>query len=203
MSKRLDRKFADTNSLVMGHGVGLATLEAMFNMVNTQSLLSANMVRDFEMAHPLQMQSLARALTQILATGEQGYCRGYGGYDAPVAVDFPRKGGGGAKAGGETEVGAVPNLDAIKSLLNEKNTETEVGAVPNLDAIKDLLNEKITSPAGGDTTTSNLSLKSTQTGLDGADVDKHISELMELLRGHLSDIVEASKEASKPTLAVT
>ena len=180
MSKRLDRKFADTNSLVMGHGVGLATLEAMFNMVNTQSLLSANMVRDFEMSHPLQMQSLARAMAQILAAGEQSYCCTY---DDPVAVDIPRKG---ARRGG-----------------TQPGSGTEVGAVPDLDAIKELLNKNATPPAGGDTNTSNLNLRSTQTGLDNLDADQHISELMELLRGHLSEIVEAGKEASKPTLAVT
>lgn len=113
MSKRLKRDIWDANSLVMGSGVGLATLEAMFNMVNTQSLLSANMVRDFELSHPVQMQALASAMSQIIAAGE------YGSYRDPAPVDIPNP----TKPGnGGTEFGAVPNLEAIKKLLEEKTS---------------------------------------------------------------------------------
>jgi len=182
MSKRLEQKFVDTNSLVMGSGVGLATLEAMFNMVNTQSLLAAGMVKHHDMSHPLQMQALASALAQILAASE------YGDYNDAIPVNLPRRRKG----------GAAGNTDA------SAGTNTEMGAVPNLDAIKQLFDEHLggagASGGGGGDTTSNLSLDSTTTtGLDGISMDKHLSELLELLRTHLSEIVQNSKQ----TLAVT
>lgn len=66
MSKPFGEKLKDVDGRVMVGGVGLASLEAMFNMVNTQSLISAGMVRDFEMSRPMQVQGLASALGQLV-----------------------------------------------------------------------------------------------------------------------------------------
>jgi len=71
MRRRTKRRLIDTNALLMGSGVGLATLEAMFNLVNTQSLISATMIRDHEMAQPIHMQTLAGALLEIIAAGQK------------------------------------------------------------------------------------------------------------------------------------
>lgn len=166
MSKRLNKDIWETNSLMMGSGVGVATLEAMFNMVNTQSLLSASMVRDFEMSHPLQMQALALAMAQIIAAGEA--CSN----PPPVAVKMPER-------------PAAKNAD---------DDETELGAVPNVAALNNML--KAQSPdQGGET--SNVSLGSTT--VNSGDMDKHMSEMLEMLREHLSEITKNTKQ----TLAVT
>ncbi|MBL4614619.1 MAG: hypothetical protein JKY27_07085 [Magnetovibrio sp.] len=168
MSKRLNKNVWETNALVMGSGVGVATLEAMFNMVNTQSLLSANMVRDFELSHPLQLQALASALTQIIAASE---------YGSSVAVNFPgRKKSPDSDGEGGSEFGAVPDLDALKKLINGNG-----GAGFN-------------QPPG--------SFNQPPTGPNSQqswDRDKHMTELLELLREHLSDITHNAKQ----TLAVT
>lgn len=71
MAKQSKPKGRAASGLVMGGGVGVATLEGMFNMVNTQSLIAANMVRDFEMSQPLQMQALARSLADLLNAGRE------------------------------------------------------------------------------------------------------------------------------------
>jgi len=107
MRRRTKRRLIDTNALVMGSGVGLATLEAMFNMVNTQSLLSASMIRDHEMAHPIHMQTLAAALSKILAAGQIGE----GGSDDKVD-DGPDANEGG---GGDTDKLLAELLALLKS----------------------------------------------------------------------------------------
>ena len=173
MAKGYKKRLTDTNALVMHGGVGLAALEAMFNMVNTQSLLSAGMVRDHDLSHPLRMQALATALAQILAASEYGLCE-----DA-VAVDIPRR------------------RKTPKSPSGGEGEDTELGAVPDLNALNALLNK---NKSTGDTRSDmNLSSTTTNTGLDGVQMDKHMTEFMEMMREHLSDIVKSSK----PTLAVT
>lgn len=163
MSKRLDRRLVDTNSLVMGSGVGLATLEAMFNMVNTQSLLSANMVRDFELSHPVQLQALANALAQLMAAQE------YGNYSDAIPVRIP--------PGKEQATTSRPGEESA-----------QLGGLPNIDAMNRLLNKDGSS---GDTT-STLNTTS-MSGLDNAAVEKLLTELLTLFREHLSDMTKNSK----------
>jgi len=165
MTRRNDKKLLDTNGLIMGSGVGLATLEAMFNMVNTQSLLSANMVRDFELSHPLQMQALASALTQILLASE------YGGNEM---IDIPYRGrkrtssSSSGSNGGETEFGAVSDLDSLSALLNKNNANTE-------------------QTGNTDTRTANVSLENTSTGyMNGESIDKLLAALLEILNNNIS-----------------
>lgn len=66
MSSKIDRRLLDTNAAAMGGGVGLAVLESMFSLVQSQSVMNAAMVRDYQLSHPLAMESLAVALNEIL-----------------------------------------------------------------------------------------------------------------------------------------
>lgn len=66
MSSKIDRRLLDTNAAAMGGGVGLAVLESMFSLVQSQSVMNAAMVRDYQLSHPLVMESLAVALNEIL-----------------------------------------------------------------------------------------------------------------------------------------
>jgi len=119
MTRRRQRKQFDINAQIMSGGVGLAALEAMFNLVNTQSTLSASMVRDHEMCGPIQMQALAGALAQILAVTDNVCCRG------AVAVDIPPSRQKSADAGGDgREFGAVSGIDALNNLLNKTQGDT-------------------------------------------------------------------------------
>lgn len=70
MTKRFDRRLLDVNALVMGNGVSLAALESMFNLVGTQSVLAANMVRQQDMGQAAALESLALAMSRILEAGE-------------------------------------------------------------------------------------------------------------------------------------
>lgn len=164
MRRRTKRRLIDTNALVMGSGVGLATLEAMFNMVNTQSLLSASMIRDHEMAHPIHMQTLAGALSKILAAGQIGE----GGSDGKVGglddgTDANDAGEGG---GGDTN----RLLAELLALL--KNNQ----------------------PNNGDTSNYNVDSTTTHCGLDGASTDKLLSELIDLLQEQSHEIAKMSQQ---------
>lgn len=75
MSKKFDRRILDTNAMVMGGGVGLAALESMFNLVQAQSLISANMVRDYEQSSGQSLKALVVALGEVLETGANSPAR--------------------------------------------------------------------------------------------------------------------------------
>lgn len=150
MSRRNKRRVIDANALVMGGGVGLATLEAMFNLVNTQSLLSANMIRDFEMSHPVSMQTLAGALSQILAAGHSEPDEGC------VHVGIPTGGtvlGSGSEKDGASDEVLNKVLDALRKLnkdgadvyVDRTHSETGLGAASTeklLTELIDLLHEQ-------------------------------------------------------------
>jgi len=59
MSKKIDQRLLDTNAIVMGNGVSFAILESMFNLVQAQSVVSANMVRDQSQSNALMVSALA------------------------------------------------------------------------------------------------------------------------------------------------
>ena len=118
MTRRKQRKQFDINAQIMSGGVGLAALEAMFNLVNTQSTLSASMVRDHEMYGPIQIQALAGALAQIMAVTECACCRN------TVAIDIPSSKSKSSNGGGNSEFGAVSGMDALNNLLNKAQGDT-------------------------------------------------------------------------------
>jgi len=141
MARRKQQKQIDINAQIMSGGVGLAALEAMFNLVNTQSTLSASMVRDHELYGPIQMQALAGALAQILATAEYS-CR-----PRCVAVDIPSPSSksGSSSGGGEgSEFGAVSGMDALNNLLNKTKGDTTSTTVNSIDQamMQSMINEQ-------------------------------------------------------------
>ncbi len=137
MVNSMDQRLLDTNAMALGSGVGLAALEAMFNLVQTQSSLGAAMVKQHDTSHNAALLSLA----QVLEAGVDGAAR-----------SAPAPGAG---------------LDALVAVLKDKSTP--VGAV---------LPTQIGAPES---------------------MDQHLSELLELLREHLADILKTSKSV----LAVT
>lgn len=140
MSKRTERRQSNTNAMVMGSGVGLAALESMFNMVNTQSLLAASMVRDHELSHPLQMQALALALSQILTATEN---RGAVAVDIPYPKKPQAQDGNGSNVN-TASFGATNNLDDLKNMLNKSTADPGPSSSDqHLTAILDMLGEHI------------------------------------------------------------
>lgn len=88
MSKKIDHRLLDANAMVLGGGVGLAALESMFNLVQTQSLLSASMVRDHDLSSSLSLEALALALGEVLDPGLYASCRSCR-CTRPIRVDIP------------------------------------------------------------------------------------------------------------------
>jgi len=131
MRRRKQRKQADANADMMVGGIGLAAMQSMFNMVNTQSSLSTSMARSFELSLPIQMQALAGALAQILMAQECGCC---GGGNRSVPVNIP-SGFNTPPSGGDTghELGAIGSMSDLNSLLNKNkgdaNTTTTNSAM--------------------------------------------------------------------------
>ncbi|OEJ65143.1 hypothetical protein BEN30_15795 [Magnetovibrio blakemorei] len=112
----------------------------MFNMVNTQSLLAAGMVRDHELSHPLQMQALAMALAQILAATEN--C-GAVAVDIPYAKKPQAQEGSGSNTN-TASFGATNNLDDLKNLLNKGAADPNPSSSDqHLTAVLDMLGEHI------------------------------------------------------------
>jgi|GEM_PF-1518313 len=121
MGRRNQRKQFDINAQIMSGGVGLAALEAMFNLVNTQSTLSASMVRDHEMYGPVQLQALAGALAQIMAVTECACI------NRAVAVDIPSckaKNNNSSDNKVGHEFGAISGVDALNKLLDKSKGDT-------------------------------------------------------------------------------
>lgn len=88
MSEKVDQRLLDINATVMGGGVGLAVLESMFNLVQTQSLLSASMVRDHDANHVIALEALSRAIGEMLDLGVHPKCRRCCQHHA-VNIDIP------------------------------------------------------------------------------------------------------------------
>jgi hypothetical protein len=66
MSRKHHHRHHDTNALVLGNGVSFAVLESMFNLVQTQSVLSASMVKNQDLSQILAIDTLARSLSEIM-----------------------------------------------------------------------------------------------------------------------------------------
>lgn len=66
MSRKHNHRHHDTNALVLGNGVSFAVLESMFNLVQTQSVLSASMVRNQDLSQIMAIDTLARSLSEIM-----------------------------------------------------------------------------------------------------------------------------------------
>lgn len=88
MSEKVDQRLLDINATVLGGGVGLAVLESMFNLVQTQSLLSANMVRDHDANHVIALEALSPAVGEMPCSGVHPKCRGCWRSHA-VNIDIP------------------------------------------------------------------------------------------------------------------
>jgi len=114
MAHKEKRQAIEAAILSMGGGVGLATLEAMFNMVNTQSLISAGMIRDHDLSQPLQLQAQAAALAKILAL-QDGAC---------VTVDIPQNAAPKAKSDDAEgyETGAILGSSELLNKVDRNTT---------------------------------------------------------------------------------
>jgi len=175
MSRKFDQRLLNANARIMGQGVGLAALEAMFNLVETHAVLSSSMVRHHELAGLLSYETLALAVGEVLDPGAYAALRGRGAPDA-VAVDIPRpKNSSPPPDGGGVLGGALPPE------LSEKLAKWQ--------------------PGGGESTESRES--TTLTSVTGGESDEHMHELLmaivQMLEHHLTDMTRNAR----PTLMVT
>lgn len=191
MADKIEKRLADTNAVLMGHGVGVAALEAMFNLVNSQSVLSATMVRDHELSHPIQMQALAQALAQLLATSEAmnthrvTVARTQAPV-APVAVDIPP----------QTAQAAEPPVKPAGQ------SSVDLGAVSDLsalDGIKKGAGDGRGLDGAGQQSSLSLDSMASHTGLDGEMFQQLLIQFMTMASKHMATVLENSR----PHLEVT
>lgn len=140
MSKKFDRRLLDTNAMVMGGGVGLAALESMFNLVQTQSLLSASMVRDHDLSYGLSLEALALSLGEVLDPGVYGSCRPCR-CTSKVKVDIPAASAPSANPPDDSgnQRGAMANADVLADMARDTQsttTTTTQTADPGISAEK-------------------------------------------------------------------
>jgi len=175
MSKRMDRRILDTNAMVMGGGVGLAALEAMFNLVQTQSVLASSLVRHHDMSHHIALHTMAASINEIMETGYGADNGGGGGRGVRVNIPRPQpqshsQASGGSDGGdGSVERGAISGVDELANMFKSNASASA------------------TTPSTADPQYA------------GINMDQHLTELLELLREHLSEILKSSK----PTMMVT
>ncbi|MCR4377660.1 MAG: hypothetical protein NUV50_06150 [Rhodospirillales bacterium] len=124
MSSQTNQRLLDVNAMVMGNGVGLAALESMFNLVQTQSLLSASMVRDHNLSGSLALEALAIAIGEVLDPGVYSACRSCR-RTKPIPVDIP----------------------PVKASVGAVNEGTRRGAGPSGEALNDITGERVSSSA--------------------------------------------------------
>ncbi len=141
MVNSIDQRLLDINAVALGGGVGLAALEAMFNLVQTQSSLGAGMVKNLDTGQNCAVLALAQALEGLLES------------DQKKVASSPS--------------GPQSNLDELLAALKNQTVSTSASA-----------QMENASPGS---------------------MDQHLSELLALLREHLSEILKNSKA----TLAVT
>ena len=171
MSKRMDRRILDTNAMVMGGGVGLAALEAMFNLVQTQSVLASSMVKHHDMSHHIGLHSMAASINEIMETGYGG------GSGQGVRVNIPRPQSQSQAPSGAGSVGS-----------DNGDGSVERGAISGVDELANMFKSN-----------ANASATAADPQYDHIDMDLHLTELLNLLREHLSEILKSSK----PTMMVT
>lgn len=124
MSRKVDQRLLDINAMVMGGGVGLAALESMFNLVQTQSLLSASMVRDHDANHVLALEALSLAIREMGDAGVRPACRRCR-RSRTVDIDIPENKGCPAAAPAEPDPTlehlVVEMLDLLGGHMKELN----------------------------------------------------------------------------------
>lgn len=193
MSKHLDRRILDTNAMVMGGGVGLAALEAMFNLVQTQSILASSMVRQYDMSHATGLHAMAASMSELIDAGYGTCSGGANGNGRGVRVNIPQpqpSPGGGAGS----ERGAVSGVDELANMFKSRQSQasgdegTERGAVSGIDELANLFKSHADA-------TANV----TQDPNPGIDVEHLLVLLLEVLREHLSEVLKSSK----PTMLVS
>lgn len=171
MSKRMDRRILDTNAMVMGGGVGLAALEAMFNLVQTQSVLASSMVKHHDMSHHIGLHAMAASINEIMETGYGADNGGGSGPGVRVNIPTPQSQSQSPSPSGEGGDGGM-----------------ERGAVSGVDELANMFKSN-----------ANASATAADPQYGGINMDQHLTELLELLREHLSEILKSSK----PTMMVT
>lgn len=72
MSRKHDQQHRETNAMVLGNGVSFAVLESMFNVVQTQSVLAANMVKGQDPSYVHTIDALARSLNEMMSSCSGG-----------------------------------------------------------------------------------------------------------------------------------
>jgi len=169
MSKHMDRRILDTNAMVRGGGIGLAALEAMFNLVQTQSVLASSMVRHHDMSHNIGLHSMAASINEIM---ESGYGADSGG-GRGVRVNIPR------------------SQSQSQPQSGEGDGSGERGAISGIDERANMFKSNASASA--------TAPSATDPQYGGINMDQHLTELLELLREHLSEILKSSK----PTMMVT
>ncbi len=191
MSKHLDRRILDTNAMVMGGGVGLAALEAMFNLVQTQSILASSMVRQHDMSHATGLHAMAASMSELMDAGYGDGSGGASGRGVRVNIPQPQPSPGG---GAGSERGAVSGVDELANMFKSKQSQesgeegTERGAVSGIDELANLFKSHADA-------TANV----TQEPNSGIDVEHLLVLLLEVLREHLSEVLKSSK----PTMLVS
>ena len=185
MADEIEKRLADTNAVLMGHGVGVAALEAMFNLVNSQSVLSATMVRDHELSHPIQMQALAQALAQLLACSEAMNCNTV--KTQSVAVDIPAP---------PVQPASAPTPATPPPAEPVGSSSVDLGAVSDLSAL-----DGIKKGAGAEGQGSSISMDSiaSQHGMDGEMIQQLLVQFMTMASKHMADVIQNSR----PHLEVT
>ena len=193
MSKHLDRRILDTNAMVMGGGVGLAALEAMFNLVQTQSILASSMVRQHDMSHATDLHAVAASMSEFMDAG-YGTCSGgpaSNGRSVRVNIPQPQPSPGG---NGGSERGAVGGVEELANLFKSKQSQpsgdegSERGAVSGIDELANLFKSHADATASA-----------TQEPSSGIDMEHILVLLLEMLREHLSEMIQSSK----PTMLVS
>ena len=129
MTGQTNQRLLDVNAMVMGNGVGLAALESMFNLVQTQSLLSASMVRDHDLAGSLALESLAIAIGEVLDPGVYGSCRPCR-RTKPIPVDIPPAPPVNSTVDRGTMRGAGPGGDALSDISSTAEAHATDSGMP-------------------------------------------------------------------------
>lgn len=174
MSRKVDQRLLDINAMVMGGGVGLAALESMFNLVQTQSLLSASMVRDHDANHILALEALSMAVGEMLDPSVHPACRRCR-HSRAVNVDIPRNQGRPATAPPPEDLGsqrgAASGADVLRDMASESRSETTTTT---------------NAPAERDPTLEHL-----------------LVEVLGLLGGHMKELNDGYRESNRRNLLVT